>query len=104
MESSQAEDIKKHVRVYITVFAALMALTVVTVTISYLHLNVTAAIIVALTIATLKGSLVASYFMHLISEKKVIYGVLILTVVFFIGLMFLPILGFSDSIINKNVP
>ena len=102
MDSSH--DIKKHVRTYITVFVALMALTIVTVTISYLHLSVAAAITVALIIATIKGSLVASYFMHLISEKKIIYATLILTAVFFIALMWLPIFAHSDPITNNNVP
>ena len=37
------------------------------------------AIAVALFVATIKGSLVACYFMHLISEKKLIYAVLALT-------------------------
>ena len=79
------EDINKHVKVYITVFGALMVLTVVTVAISYLHLNMPYAITVALIIAAIKASLVASYFMHLISEKKIIYSVLILTGIFFIS-------------------
>lgn len=98
MELTHAEDIKKHVRVYVTVFVALLALTVVTVTISYLNLSVGPAIIVALIIASIKGSLVASYFMHLISEKKLIFAALILTVVFFLTLIFIPILAMSDRI------
>jgi len=91
-------DIKKHVRTYILVFVALMVLTIITVTVSYLHLETHEAITIALIIATIKGSLVASYFMHLISEKKLIYSVLILTAVFFVGLMFLPIFGHADVI------
>jgi len=98
MELTHAEDIKKHVRVYISVFVALLALTIVTVTISYFNLSVVPAIIAALIIASIKGSLVASYFMHLISEKKVIYAALILTVVFFLVLIFIPILAMSDRI------
>ncbi len=39
------------------------------------------AVTVAILVATIKGSLVACYFMHLISEKKLIYAVLALTVV-----------------------
>jgi len=92
-----AAEIDKHVRVYITVFVALMVLTVVTVAISYLHLPVHLAISVALLVATVKGTLVACYFMHLISEKKLIYAVLALTVVFFIALLALPILTVSDG-------
>lgn len=83
-------DIDRHVRVYITVFVALMVLTLVTVAVSYLHLSTPMAVAVALLIATIKGSLVAAYFMHLISEKKVIYAVLALTAVFFVALLALP--------------
>ena len=106
MESSGSHniDIKKHVRTYVTVFITLLALTMITVAISTLHLNVAAAITVALVIASIKGSLVASYFMHLISEKKVIYATLILTAVFFIALMWLPIFAHSNPVTVKNVP
>jgi len=90
MTSDHAADIDRHVRVYITVFVALMALTVITVAISYLHLPTAMAISVALLVATIKGSLVACYFMHLISEKKLIYAVLLLTAVFFVALLALP--------------
>ena len=104
MSTAHPEDIKKHIRTYIVVFAALMALTLITVAVSYLNLNVVPAIIVALIIATIKGSLVASYFMHLISEKKFIYFALILTVFMFAVLMALPIFTHADPIIYKHVP
>ncbi len=97
-------DIKQHIRKYVMVFVALMALTIVTVTVSYLNLGIAGTITIALIIATVKGSLVASYFMHLISEKKLIYATLILTAVFFIVLMWLPIFAHSDPIVYKNVP
>ena len=74
------------------VFGSLMVLTVVTVGVYYLDLSVGVAIALALTIATIKASLVACYFMHLISERKLIYWVLILTVAFFIPLLLLPVL------------
>ncbi len=100
MNPDHAEDIKKSVRKYIVVFVALMALTVVTVAISTMHLNVKAAITIALVVATIKGSLVASYFMHLISEKKVIYATLILTAVFLILLMLLPVSTYLDRVVH----
>jgi caa(3)-type oxidase subunit IV len=80
------EAVRKEIRKYLTVFAALAGLTVVTVIISYLHLPTWQAIILALAVATVKGSLVAAFFMHLLSERKLIYAVLVLTV-FFFGLM-----------------
>ena len=91
MTSDHAADIDRHVRVYITVFVALMALTLITVAVSYLHLPLPIAVTVALLVATVKGSLVACYFMHLISEKKLIYAVLGLTAVFFLVLLSLPV-------------
>lgn len=90
--NASSHDINHHIKVYITVFVALAVLTVVTVAVSYLKLSSVSAILVALFIASIKGSLVAAYFMHLISEKKVIYWVLILTVVFLVTLLFIPIL------------
>ena len=95
--SDHAADIDRHVRVYITVFVALMVLTIVTVTVSRFHLPVPIAVTVALLVAIIKGSLVACYFMHLISEKKLIYAVLGLTAVFFVALLALPVLTVRDG-------
>ena len=92
-----AADIDRHVRVYITVFVALMALTLITVAISYLHLPLPIAITVALLVATVKGTLVACSFMHLVSEKKLIYAVLGLTAVFFVALLALPVFTVRDG-------
>src|SRR5919198_5840306 len=97
MTGDHAVDIDRHVRIYITVFVALMALTIITVAVSRFHLPVPIAVSVALLVATVKGSLVACYFMHLISEKKLIYAVLVLTVVFFAALLALPALTTSNG-------
>ena len=97
LTSDHAADIDKHVRVYIIVFVALMALTVVTVAVSYFDLPPAMAIAVALFVATIKGSLVACYFMHLISEKKLIYAVLVITVVKFVALLALPALTHGNG-------
>jgi cytochrome c oxidase subunit 4 len=90
MTADHAAEIDKHVRVYIIVFVALMALTIVTVAVSYLDLPPAMAITVALFVASIKGALVACYFMHLISEKKLIYAVLVITAIKFIALLALP--------------
>jgi cytochrome c oxidase subunit IV len=97
MPSDHAVDIDRHVRVYITVFVALMVLTIVTVAISRLHLSIPIAVTVALVVAIIKGSLVAGYFMHLVSEKKLIYAVLVLTAAFFVVLLALPVITVSDG-------
>jgi len=90
--TSEDHDIQKEVKRYILVFVALLFFTIVTVAVSYLKLSITAAIILALCIATFKATLVACFFMHLISEKKLIYFVLICAAMFFIGLLSIPYL------------
>lgn len=90
MTSDHAEDIDRHVRIYITVFVALLVLTLVTVAIARLHLPIAMAVTLALFVATIKGTLVACYFMHLVSEKKLIYAILALTAAFFVALLVLP--------------
>jgi cytochrome c oxidase subunit 4 len=97
MSDHHAEDIDKRVRGYFLIGASLILLTGVTVAVAWLKLPVKLAVAVALTIATFKASLVAGFFMHLISERKLIYGVLILTVAFFLALMFGPILTKLDG-------
>ena len=98
MTNDHSADIDRHVRVYITVFVSLMVLTIVTVAVSRVHLPVPMAITVALLVATVKASLVGCYFMHLISEKKLILAILALTVVFFVVLVALPILTVTDGL------
>ncbi|MCE2438481.1 MAG: cytochrome C oxidase subunit IV family protein [Candidatus Latescibacteria bacterium] len=89
--AESAEEIRKHVRVYILVFAALAVLTVVTVGVSYIQIeSVAATVLIALFIASIKAGLVAGYFMHLVSERRIIFWVLALTVAFFAVLMLLP--------------
>ncbi len=88
--SHDASEIQKHIKTYIAVFVALMFLTVVTVGISYLHLSTIPAITVALVVASIKGTLVASYFMHLINEKKAILYTLAITAFLFLFLLVVP--------------
>ena len=98
MHGSDPVVMKKAIRTYGIVGGLLLVFTVITVAVNQVHLAVPLAITVALIIATIKGSMVASIFMHLSHEKKWIYGSLILTVVFFIVLIMLPNLTISDTI------
>ena len=82
--------VKKEIRRYLMVLGALAILTLVTVGISYLKLPTGQAIALGLAVAIVKGSLVAAFFMHLISERKLIYAVLVFTVFFFGMLMWGP--------------
>ncbi len=84
-------DVSKHIRGYLIIGATLILGTVLTVLASYVDLGHHWNIILALVIATVKASLVALYFMHLISEKQMIYTVLSFTAFFFAALMFITI-------------
>src|SRR6187455_1789930 len=95
---SDPEAIRKTVRTYWMIGAALFVFTVITVAVNQIHLAVPLAITVALIIATMKGSMVAAVFMHLSHERMWIYGALMLTVVFFIVLMCVPIFTTMDNI------
>ena len=94
------DDIRSHVKTYYMVFGALMVLTVITVAVSYLELVTPLAVTVALIVAGIKASLVALFFMHLLHERKVIYWALMLTVIFFVFLMFVPLLTNLDKILG----
>ena len=89
-------DVSSHethsVRGYIFVFIALIAGTLLTVWASFIHFGSQEInIAVALTIACAKGFLVVAYFMHLISERKMIYLVMGFTAFFFAALMGLTV-------------
>ena len=97
-DSHDAHDVHKAVKRYMLVFVALLVGTVITVAVSRpsvahsLGINsMTLTITIALFIASVKAFLVAGYFMHLISERKMIYGILAATVFFFAGLMYLTV-------------
>jgi cytochrome c oxidase subunit 4 len=90
--SDHAADIDHHVKTYLLVFSSLMVLTLITVGAWYfLDMPIVPTIALALFIATIKGSLVACFFMHLITEKKAILSVMALTVFFFFVLLLLPV-------------
>ena len=96
--SSDPAEIKKHIRTYLMIGAALFVFTGITVAVNQIHLAVPMAITLALIIAITKGSMVASIFMHLSNEKKWVYGALLLTLAFFIVLMIVPFSTIHDTI------
>ncbi len=103
MDANHAQAIQKHVKTYVGVFVALLVGTLLTVAASQVHLGESGNIAVALLIAALKAGLVAGFFMHLVSEKKAIYAIMVFAVVFFIALMFLTIFSRSDVVVWKHV-
>ena len=97
MAGHSVEEIKKETRIYRNVFLALAVFTLITVAISRLDVSTETAIALALIIATIKGSLVACYFMHLLTERKLVLSVLVLTAIFFVVLIFVPLGSYFGS-------
>ncbi len=97
-------DIKKEINLYLKVFGALAVLTVLTVAVAYLDVGMGLAVAIAMIIATTKGSLVASFFMHLAHEKKLIYLMLVITLVFLLSLFFITFGTIGDQVGVEIVP
>jgi caa(3)-type oxidase subunit IV len=95
---SDAESVRKSIRTYLMVGLALFVFTGITVAVNQVHLAVPLAITVALIIATTKGSMVASIFMHLSHERQWIYGSLILAAIGFALVILLPLATVSNTI------
>lgn len=90
-------DVSGHVKTYMAVFAALLTGTVLTVYASTVDMGHTTNILVAIGIAVVKASLVATIFMHLKWEKSAsIWWPLILCAFFFIVLTLVPLLVSLD--------
>ena len=93
-----------HIANYRKVFIFLLIGTTLTVWASYMEFNVqnsiAGAVFVGLTIAFIKGYLVAANFMHLNSEKKMIYWILLLTIFFLALLLFIPLLWDLNNMSN----
>ncbi len=85
VETGNARD--RHIsplKIYLGIGFALLALTAITITVSFIDLRGW-NVVVALIIASIKGSLVALYFMHLRYDKR------FYSIVFTMGLLFLSI-------------
>lgn len=93
------EEIKKHLKLYWKVGYALLFCTALTVGVTYIPV-IGDNIWLGLGIATFKAGLVALIFMHLNSEKSLIYKVLLYTVFFAIGMIFLTLLAMYDPILS----
>ena len=67
---------------YLAIFILLVALTVVTVVVAFVHIESEfTKVLVALTIATIKAAFVALFFMHLKFEGKLIYLIMLVPLI-----------------------
>ncbi|MBI5800949.1 MAG: cytochrome C oxidase subunit IV family protein [Verrucomicrobia bacterium] len=96
-DHSSPEAIQRTIKKYFMVGGVLFGGTVLTVAMYYIHIpSVAATIAIALLIASVKAAFVAGVFMHLSDERKMIYGILVCTVFFLVGLMGLTLWAMND--------
>jgi caa(3)-type oxidase subunit IV len=90
-------DLNSYIRLCAVVFLVVVCTTSGMIATSFAHIGEgwTLKVALILAIAVVNAFLVAGYLMHLLSEKKLVYTVLSLTVVFFIGLMGLTLWAMS---------
>jgi len=91
------------VRGYVAVFGALLTLTLVTVTIANLSLPVVPTVVLGLTIAAAKATLVVMFFMHLKGERPMVLWPLALTVFLFVFLLAFVLWSESDHILGPQL-
>lgn len=99
------EAIKKSCKTYMLVFGALMVCTVLTVAVAKIEFLDfgkrgfdTADMVIGLLIATFKATLVALIFMHLNHEKKMVYWIFGIGIIFGVALMAITGYAFADPI------
>ncbi|MEZ0387404.1 MAG: cytochrome C oxidase subunit IV family protein [Verrucomicrobium sp.] len=99
------EYYKKQSKIIWMVGGVLVLGTLITVGVMDLDMGSRAAnIAFGMFIAAIKASFVALIFMHLKSERGLIYKVLFFTVVFVLGLFVLTYLGYADPLHSKFIP
>jgi caa(3)-type oxidase subunit IV len=85
------------VRKYLLIFGFMLLATLMTAAASYIPFGSRSTnVILALSIAAFQAFLVLGHMMHLLSEKRMIYGVLAFTAIFLVTLFALTILGHYD--------
>jgi cytochrome c oxidase subunit 4 len=93
-----------HAGRYLVVWAALMGLTALTWGLSTIHVPGAAGVALALAIATVKGTLVALFFMHLWDQPGPNRLVLITSLIFVALLVTLPLLDNATRFPLANPP
>jgi len=82
-------------RLYLTVWSALLILTVVEIALAYQHLTVMVMLLLLVSLSLFKAGLIVAYFMHLRFERMSLTLTLIPALIMCIALMFII---FPDSL------
>jgi len=96
-DSGKPVTLESYVWLCAKIFCGVLLASALMIWISFLpHYSWAAKVGLILSVATVNAFLVAAFLMHLLSEKKLVYTVLIFTVIFVIGLFGLTLWAMSD--------
>ena len=101
MAANSPEEIRKQMKLFWMVGAALLVCTVLTVVAAW----ITPSILVGMAIATFKAGLVLYIFMHFWWDQRsspLLYKIMVYTTFFAIGLMFLTLLALYDPMVSRE--
>jgi len=103
-EAHEQAHFKKHIRFYWGIFGALILGTILTVGVpAVFHFeNHAINVVIGLFIATVKAALVCLFFMHLSHEKRTVYLMIAMSVVFAIALFIFTGLAYFDHLHTVN--
>ena len=96
MSDSSTINIKSTARLCAIVLLVIVCTTGMMIGISFAHLGWPLKVTLILGVAVVNAFLVASYLMHLLTEKKMVFTVLFFTVCFFAGLLGLTLWAMQD--------
>ena len=96
MSETAAVSIKGTARLCGVVLLVIICTTSMMIGISFAHLTWAMKVTLILTVAAVNAFLVASYLMHFLTEKKMVYIVFFFTICFFVGLLGLTLWAMQD--------
>lgn len=97
-EEEDLQDVKRHVRQHIIIAIMVAVGTLTTIWTSQTHFGSFSVNVAAtLAVAAVQAFMVAAFFMHLLSEKKMIHSFLVFTAVFFVVMMAITIFAHLPS-------
>jgi len=94
MSANHAHEHTENNRLYLTVWAALLGMTVIEVILAYIQLATAPMLIILMILSLIKASLIIAYFMHLRFERVSLFWTLVPMWVLVICLLFV---FFPDS-------
>ena len=96
--SGTQEDVLKMVGIYKKLFLVLTIITILGIGITFLHMPVWLAIVLAFGIIAIKSKVVIDAFKHLLTGRNVLILTIALTGVFLVALLILPLLNHEGYI------